>query len=105
MEIRFIDHSLFHKTLNQYYDNKNCDIEFKLYEGEWIGVYIVRPRDKDYYYNYALEEDEWDEQERAFRELEQIFFSDEKVEILRVEQWESLTDPYRIYIKPKERYG
>jgi len=103
MEVVFIDYTVFHTTLTEYYNKQNCDIEFELMEGDWICKYKVKPRGEVYFYDMACEEENRKEQIGAFRELEKVFFSSEDVEIIEVQQRYSDDAPYRIYIKrPRE---
>ena len=99
LECRFFEYSKFQDILTQYYNQKNSDVEFEIGEGEWIYKYLVKPRDKDYYYNLAEKEEGEEEGERAFKELKKILFPDENIKIARVEQWESTKNPYRFYVQ------
>jgi len=95
IECRVIEYSKFHETLKEYYSQQNCDVEFELSEGESISKYLVKLRDKSYYYDFAIGPSILE----GRIELAKALFPNENVRIKRIEQWESDV-PYRIYVQP-----
>lgn len=92
-EIRVIEYNVFMEKITEYYNKQKCDVEFVITsQHEGVQTYIIRPRNKCYYYNKK-------EAGGELRELKEILFDDEDIIIMRISRVENNGDRVRLYIE------
>jgi hypothetical protein len=92
-EIRVMEDNVFMEKITQYYNKENCDVEVVIHsQREQFQTYLIRPRNKCYYYNKL-------EAGGELRELKEILFPDEDVVIRRIQRLDNNGHGIRLLVE------
>jgi len=98
-ETRVISSKIFTSKLKEYYDKKNCTVDFEIENENVIKTFKVQVRGKPYYYDKNDVFDWLGMEYEAFNELKKIFFPDEDISVYEVEHFNFKTAPFQLKVR------